>query len=109
MFNSRSFSKEPLIFVNVNCHSVSSRYSFALVIYLQSIVNFKRHLDYGWMVKNGSSFVIIDDKVKGFYILCCGGERSRRTAVLSRAVVALVGQTVPEDIEARGGLLRQFL
>ena len=46
--------------------------------------------------------MIIDDKVKGFYILCCGGERSRRTAVLSRAVVALVGQTVPEDIEARG-------
>ena len=109
-FKSRSFSKEPLIFVNVNCHSVSSRYSFALVVYLQSIVNFKRHLDCGWiMVKIGSSFVIIDDKVKGFYILCCGGERSRRTAVLSRAVVALVGQTVPEDIEARGGLLRQFL
>ena len=66
-------------------------------------MNFKRHLDFGWiMVKNGSSFEIIDDKVKGFYILCCGGERSRRTAVLSRAVVALVGQTVPEDIEARG-------
>ena len=72
-FDSRSFFKEPLIFVNVNCHSVSSRYSFALVVYLQSIVNFKRHLECGWiMVKVGSSFVIIDDKVKGFYILCCG-------------------------------------
>ena len=63
----------------------------------------------GWiMVKIGNSFVFFDDKVKGFYILCCGGERSRRPAVLSRAVVALVGQTL-EDIEARGGLLRQFL
>ena len=72
-------------------------------------MSFVKHLDCGWiMVKIGSSFVLFDDKVKGFYILCCGGERSRRPAVLSRAVVALVGQTL-EDIEARGGLLRQFL